>query len=487
LTIARNAALNLAGHGAPLVAAIFLVPPLVARLDPERFGFLALVWALVGYLALFDLGIGRALTRLVAESRERDLPGLSRTALSLTLFLGAAAGLLLFVFAPALSHGVLGMPAALQVEAAQALRLVALYLPLVTLTAALRGILEGRQQFGQVNAIRAVLGVLTFAAPLAATAWSTSLVLLVGALGVPRLIGAAAHWAVCRRAAADLTGLAWPRSSAARRLLAYGGWLTVSNIVGPLMVYADRFVIGTLLAVSAVGYYSAPYEVVTRLWLVPAALTGVLFPAMAAAAPERLAALYRMGVKTVLAIVFPITLAIVVFAAEGLRAWLGQAFAAEATRVAQLLALGVAVNCLAYLPFTMLQARGRARLTAKTHLCELPLYAIVLIGAISLWGIEGAAFAWALRCACDAAALFALARSANGTPWGFNRAQLAYIGGAFVLLAAAMAPVTLAGKALYLVAGLIALCVLGWAVLFDRSERSRLANPLGFLSGQPPP
>ena len=74
--IGRNVVLNLVGHAAPLVAAVFLVPPLVARLGVERFGFLALAWALVGYLALLDLGIGRTLTRLVA-SREKELPELA--------------------------------------------------------------------------------------------------------------------------------------------------------------------------------------------------------------------------------------------------------------------------------------------------------------------------------------------------------------------------------------------------------------------------
>ena len=40
--IARNALLNLGGHAAPLLAAVFFVPPLVMRLGVERFGFLAI-------------------------------------------------------------------------------------------------------------------------------------------------------------------------------------------------------------------------------------------------------------------------------------------------------------------------------------------------------------------------------------------------------------------------------------------------------------
>ena len=86
--LARNALLNLAGHAAPLAAALIAFPVLVARLDPDRLGFLSIAWVLVGYFSLFDLGLGRALSRLVAERTgtpdETKLPELSQTALGLT-------------------------------------------------------------------------------------------------------------------------------------------------------------------------------------------------------------------------------------------------------------------------------------------------------------------------------------------------------------------------------------------------------------------
>ncbi len=193
-------------------------------------------------------------------------------------------------------------------------------------------------------------------------------------------------------------------------MLSYGVWLSVSNVVGPLMVYLDRFVIGATLAVSAVAYYTAPYEVVTRLWLIPGAITGVLFPAMAAATPERAAALYRNGLRSVLIVVVPLAVLLVFFAFEWLDAWLGRDFAEKSARVAQVLCVGTAVNCAAYLPFTLLQARGRADLTAKAHFAELPVYLVLLSICVSAWGIEGAALAWAVRCAADAAVLFLMAR-----------------------------------------------------------------------------
>lgn len=487
--LTRNVVLNLVGNAAPLVAALFLVPPLIAQLQTERFGFLALAWVLVGYLSLLDLGLGRTLTRLVAEEPRlagtRTLPKLGHAALTLTFMFGTAAGALLFAAAPGLVEHILTVPTSLRLEAEQALRTLALYLPFVTLSAALRGILEGRQRFDWVNAIRVPLGIFTFAAPLIATHWSTTLVAMVVALGVPRLAAALALWFACRRVSPELTRFGWPTASAAREVLGYGGWLTVSNIVGPLMVYIDRFVIGAALAISAVAYFTAPYEVVTRLWLVPAAVTAVLFPAMAAAGPDRLALLYRGGIKLVLTIVFPAALALTVFAAEGLHVWLGERFAAEGARVAQLLCIGTGVNCLAYLPFTLLQARGHADLTGKTHVAELPLYLACLAIGVSQWGLVGAAFVWALRCVADALVLFLLARRVNAGPWGFTVPQVGTIAAAVFALAGAMVPSTLATKAIYFASAVVLFSAIAWLVLLDETERIRVRNPMGLLHRQP--
>jgi len=404
--LGRNALLNLVGHAAPLAAALVLVPMLVARLDPERFGFLAIAWVLVGYFSLFDLGLGRALTRLVAERlgtpREDTIPVLARTALGLTGLLGAIVGALLFVLATPLCRDLLTLSPPLVGEAITAVRLLALCLPFVTLTAALRGLLEAGQRFGWVNTIRIPLGVLTFGAPLAASLWSPSLIALAGALVALRLAACAAHWFICAKLYPVWTRLGMPRGAAVREMLAYGAWLTVSNVVGPLMVYIDRFVIGALLAVSAVAYYTAPYEAVTRLWIVPAALTGVLFPAFASAEPARLAMLYRAGVKTIVVLVLPLALVATVLAPEWMTLWLGDDYARQGARVAQWLCLGVMLNCLAYIPFALLQARGRADLPAKAHLAELPCYLFALVLLVRARGIEGAAIAWSLRCAADA-------------------------------------------------------------------------------------
>ncbi len=57
--------------------------------------------------------------------------------------------------------------------------------------------------------------------------------------------------------------------------------MTVSNIVGPVLLYLGRFLLAVLVSVEAVAYFSTPYDVVTNLLIIPAALLNVFFPVFA--------------------------------------------------------------------------------------------------------------------------------------------------------------------------------------------------------------
>src|SRR5229473_5275807 len=85
----RNTLWNLLGQALPLAIGVFAIPLIIRHLGTERFGLLTLVWMVVGYFSLFDFGLGRALTSLVAqkigEAREHELPSLISTAKLLML------------------------------------------------------------------------------------------------------------------------------------------------------------------------------------------------------------------------------------------------------------------------------------------------------------------------------------------------------------------------------------------------------------------
>jgi len=194
------------------------------------------------------------------------------------------------------------------------------------------------------------------------------------------------------------------------RLFSFGGWVTVTNIVSPILVYLDRFLIGSLLSLAAVAYYSAPYEMVTRLSIISTSLSVTLFPAFSSLEgvenKEKIGTIFARSVKYILLTLGPIILIVMLFARDILGLWLGTEFSLESTIVLQVLALGVLINSLAHTPFALLQGVGRPDLPAKFHLFELLIYVGIALLLVSKWGINGAAMAWTLRVTLDTFLLF---------------------------------------------------------------------------------
>src|SRR6185312_13460245 len=111
-------------------------------------------------------------------------------------------------------------------------------------------------------------------------------------------IACAAHLWACFHAMPALRGGFGIDAASVKPLFIFGGWMTVSNVLGPLMVTFDRFLIGSIISIAGVAYYSIPYEVVTKLWLISSALIGVLFPAFSATSHTdrtRLVFLFKCG------------------------------------------------------------------------------------------------------------------------------------------------------------------------------------------------
>lgn len=63
MRLVRHSLYNVLGLGLPLLVAVFCIPVLIQKLGNANFGLLTLIWAVVSYFGLFDLGLGRALTQ----------------------------------------------------------------------------------------------------------------------------------------------------------------------------------------------------------------------------------------------------------------------------------------------------------------------------------------------------------------------------------------------------------------------------------------
>ena len=409
----KNSAYNFAGSVAPLFVAIFTIPFLVKGLGEEKFGILSLAWVVIGYFSLFDFGIGRTLTKIVAEKiglEEIDeIPGLFWTALFLMFIISLIGSLVLLVGSPYLVVNIFNISKEYQEQSIYTFYTLALSIPIVTTTAGLRGVLEAYQKFGMINLLRSILGVFTFVGPLICLIFTNDLFVIVLVLSIFRLIIWIFFYLECNKLNSIRNAEIKIVRNLIKPILKTSTWMSISNLIGPIILYVDRFLIGALISAVAVTYYTTPYEVVTKLLIIPSALASVLFPTISShfkTNPDYTNKLFSKSVKSIFIILFPIVLIISTFANEGLNIWLGKNFANSSTLVLQLFAVGIFLNSIAFFPFTYLQSIGRPDITAKIHLFELPLYLILMWYFILKLGITGAALVWLIRIFIDTSLLF---------------------------------------------------------------------------------
>lgn len=482
--LAHNTIWNLLGTLLPMGVAVVSIPPLVHALGLDRFGLLSLAWVIIGYFSLFDAGIGRALTKLVAEklgaNEEHSVPSLVWTSLLLLFALGVLGGLATFAVSARLVHGMLKIPALLQPEALKSFYMLALSIPTVTLTSGLRGILEAQQRFRLLNLIRIPTSIFSFAGLLLALPFSHNLVPVIAILVVGRIIGLLAHLFACFHTMPLLRHNLSLRRSTIWPLIKLGGWMNLTNLLSPIMVYMDRFLIGSLISVSAVSYYTAPFEIVTRFAVIPGAVTGVLFPAFAtslALDPERTKVLLSRGIKYIFLAVFPIVLLTAAFAPETLQLWLGASFAQNGSSVLRWLAAGIFANCLAQLPYVLLQSAGRPDIPAKLQLVELPLYVAGLVVLVRIFGVRGAAIAWAMRLIIEAFLLFLLAHQLLPHKPGFLLRLSTAAAAGYMAMYAVTSPQSVTIRIGLLILGMVVFGLVAWRLGLNPSERAFWGRP----------
>lgn len=419
MSIRRNTLWNLFGSGGPLLIGLLALPYLLAQIGVERLGVLSLIWALIGYFSVFDLGLGRALTQKVSSLRasgELDLlAGTVHAGLALLAWIGCGGSLLILAVVHLLGANWLNVSPSLEVDVRRCLTLAALSVPVTTLTSGLKGVLEGLERFRSVNLLKALLGFANFAAPvMAVVVYGPSLTAIVAFLIISRLIVFGLHVLSVKKEMSGIVASRLPLGSAqARELLVFGSWMTLSNIVSPLMVVADRFIVSALLGAGVVAYYAVPSDMLLKLLIIPASLSSTLFPVFArhiATSATSAKALYRKAIVAVLLVMCPLMAIVAVGSHAGISVWLGREFADNAYVAVLILSGGIVMNSAAQVPYAMVQAAGRVRQTSLLHVAEFLLYAPLLYFATITYGINGAAAAWTARALVDALTLHQFAK-----------------------------------------------------------------------------
>jgi O-antigen/teichoic acid export membrane protein len=419
--LARNVMLNFVGQIIPLLAAVFTIPYVIGGLGEERFGILSLSWVIFGYFGFFDLGLGRATTKYVAELLAQNQMGRIAatvwTSLFIQLILGLLGSVVLAVTTPFLAGGILKMSPDLIAEAKTMFYILAGALTVEMCLRSFRGCLEAKQRFDMVNVVQIFLNSFIFLVPLMGIFLGLGLAGIVLSLVIARTAGAIVYMALCFRIFPQLTKSVSLDRNLFVPLFTYGWWVTVCNMLAPVLASIERFFIVAIVSAAALTYYTVPYEAISRILIFPGAVGMTLFPAfsmLAAVNRKDLERIYVRSLKYTILALTPVVCAAVIFAHGIFRLWLGETYVVKSALVFQILAIGMLLNAFAQIPANLLDGVGRPDLRAKIFFCYVLFYIGLVWALTSKYGIVGAALAWTIRAGIEVVLFF-------GSTWWLMR------------------------------------------------------------------
>lgn len=440
--VVRGSIWNLGGQGVTLLATLVATPFVIRLLGVEGYGLLALINALIGYIAFADMGMGWASTRFASEAHARGDDQGEATVIWTSLLVAAGPALLVASILtlgarPLVEHG-LRLPQHLQGTAVFALRLAAVGF----VARAVAGVLNTPE----IVRLRMDLVTLINVGTLVGQTFLVPVVLFLGGglTGAVAVIAGSALLSACLH---GLVGLrlqphfARPRVNLAllKPLSRFGGAVVVTSFVTLLLGNADRVLVSRFASVQALAYYSVALNLASMLTQAPMAMVQSLLPAFSQlqANPEHkeLHELYQRALGGTLLWVAPAAVLICVVARPFFTVWAGPEFGRESTLPLYVLAVGLIFEAMSYVPFYLLIALGRADLVARCHGAMLVPYLILSTVAILWAGAMGAAVVWSLRAVTSAVAFAVMVRRISGfgfSPW--PKSRRGYLGALAVVL-----------------------------------------------------
>ena len=413
-SMVRNMAINFSGLVLPTFVSLITVPAYIHLVGVERYGVISLVWTLIGYFGILDLGMGMAAQHQISKAHAaNDMETRSRvfwSAIWLNLGTGVIGGLVIYFGAFAYTAYVAHASAEMQHEVYRALPWLAIAIPIANVSWVLAGAINGVERFGVYNTNQTIGTFLFQLLPLAA-AWkiSPTLQTVLAAAVVARILAALMLGRASFKVL-DIKRIEWPQVGVVGGLFKFGGWMLVATITSMITDTLDRILLGANLGARFVTYYTVPQNLVTRLNMLPNALVRTLFPRLSALRREHADAMVQQSLEFLNGVFTPIALFAMLVLAPFLHLWVGQEIAVASAPVGRILIVGVWLVGQASVTRIMIQSQINPGTAARIGVVQLPFFIAALWFGVSRFGPIGAASVVVLRSLADYSLLLRISR-----------------------------------------------------------------------------
>ena len=242
-----NFSFNVIGMVVPIAIALITVPLYISYIGPARYGVLSIVWIVLGYFGFLDFGLSRATTNALAKlahASKEVRAGVLVTSLYLNLLLGVIGGIVLYFAGGVLLHRLMNLSDTMYAEMEATVPWIACMVPMALLAGVTRGAIQSRERFFDLNVLDLTGFILGQVLPiLCVISIGPSLAVVIPAAFLARAlsVGLSLGWVV--RIERLGTFRIFDRSRV-KPLLGFGAWVTITNVISPLLTSIDQLLVG---------------------------------------------------------------------------------------------------------------------------------------------------------------------------------------------------------------------------------------------------
>jgi len=401
--VARNILANALGGSWVVVMSLAAIPFQIRILGAEAFGLLGFVASLQIFLTVLDFGLATTVNREIAgdvspdRSFSRDLVS---TAGAVYWVIAALTGIGLASSAGWLAGHWLVLERMTVVEAAGAIRVMALWVAFTWPTTLYASVLTGLQRLDVVNGLRVATSTLTLGGSIVLLLVTRDFQILLWWMAGNALFSLALHATICKSICPWLSLGLRPSAAVVRRVWRFSLDMNVISVLAVFFTQLDRLLIGRLLPLRMLGYYNTAYSLARGIAIIQGFVNSAVLPALASDfAHGRIEEMRLRYAKYAQALVFGIVLpaaVLIFYGGDVLRAWATAEAADGAHWATSILAIGFLLNATMSAPYTLSVATGHTRIPRLVNLVGAPFYGLLLYMMIRRWGLDGAALGWLL-------------------------------------------------------------------------------------------
>lgn len=405
---AKNLFWSFSGQIFPIAVALVSIPVLLSNLKIELFGVFTLMLSIVGVMSIFDFGITKSLTYRIRQARSNsatDLGTIISSGGGALILSGVIVACLFLVFSEQITL-FLNVSKESFKDVNIAIRILSFVVLLTMINTALKGILEGFEEFKVINFIRVPVSSLLYIVPMVVSFQFSTLSTMVLSILIVRAFGVLVFVYVIFLKYPSLFPFK-PSYSELRTQFQFGSWIALSNFLSPLMNQFDKVLIASVVGSGVIAYLTTPYEMAIKVLVLSTAISSVYFPVYvklwhsANTSVERCEALKHSLIVTFLVFFIPVLL-LFLYSNEILTIWVGEEIATNSASIFRVLLVGVFINGFSTALYNFVLSSGRSDIPAKFHLVEALIYLPLMYSLVGHFGLNVAPWVWLARVVVDA-------------------------------------------------------------------------------------